>query len=279
MKMDNDRNSVPRADAMVKIYLGPKFAAWSTNRPRLYSHEERLVEKYCGSQELAIINVGCGAGRETLGFYDLGFHHVHGVDLNPRFVDMANEECRKRGVNVPFTVASADRLPFPDASFDLMTMFENLYGHITPQTMRATVLAEAKRVLKPGGLLFIEATSLNESYAYMAWFKAMGIIHRLYNPCCLEPGDKLIQSARQTGAAARLLPRSHWFKPREIDREGQEAGFEVVQASTVMGVLADPSRDMRKYRGMGRLIYALRRPKSDTLFSNLASERPRKRAA
>jgi SAM-dependent methyltransferase len=95
-----------------------------------------------------ILDVGCGTGAnlEMLGV----FGEAHGVDVS---ID-ALKFCEERGlVNVHH--GEAERLPFPDASFDLATALD-VVEHLDDDVAG---LREMHRVLKPGGyaLLFVPA--------------------------------------------------------------------------------------------------------------------------
>jgi hypothetical protein len=113
-------------------------------------------------------------------------------------------------------------------------------------------------VLKTGGLLFIEATSLHHGFRYRLWFRAMDVLHIFRNPARLGPGDRLMRAARQMRGPASELPRSHWFRPREIGEEAREGELEVVQATTTKEIVENPAANATTYRGQGRLVYVLR---------------------
>ena len=209
---------------------------------------------------MSILNIGCGAGRETFAFHSLGFHRVCGVDLTPEFIAIAEERRDAIPADIPFHVAPARQLPFPNGQFDLATMFENVYGHITPRAYRLEALVEARRVLKPGGLLFLEATSIRTMFRYWAAIRIMDAYHRLINPYHLEFGDKLTVDAGQVDVPKSERPRTHWFTPREISEEAESAALEIAQATTQKGIVANPTGNSKRYRGEGRLLYVLRRP-------------------
>jgi len=85
---------------------------------------------------------------------------LHGVDLSPWYVAHARRELARGAVSggaaaLPrVDVANAESLPFPDASFDVVTSIFVL--HELPRRVRRAVLREMQRVLVPGGLLVIE---------------------------------------------------------------------------------------------------------------------------
>jgi len=55
--------------------------------------------------------------------------------------------------NVTFIIASSEKIPADDDSFDIIFMFKSL--HHVPTELMADALAETQRVLKPGGIAYI----------------------------------------------------------------------------------------------------------------------------
>jgi ubiquinone/menaquinone biosynthesis C-methylase UbiE len=98
----------------------------------------------------AILEVGCGGGAELGNFLKYGAtpSKIHGVDLIPERV----ADCRRRHPDFNIREAGADRLPFDDASFDLVCQFV-MFTSILDPFMRRDVAAEMLRVLKPDGLI------------------------------------------------------------------------------------------------------------------------------
>jgi SAM-dependent methyltransferase len=91
-----------------------------------------------------LLDVACGPGFVSEAAAARGTHPV-GVDIATAMVERA----RMRRPDLTFVVGDALRLPFPDASFDAITMNFGIL-HVS-QPERA--LAEAHRVLVPGGRL------------------------------------------------------------------------------------------------------------------------------
>jgi SAM-dependent methyltransferase len=90
-----------------------------------------------------ILDAGCGSGR-TLDEL-AGYGEARGVDLSPAAV----EATRARGHDAQ--LAAVEDLPFPDASFDLVTCLD-VIEH-TPDDRRT--LSELRRVTRPGGVLVV----------------------------------------------------------------------------------------------------------------------------
>lgn len=90
------------------------------------------------------LDVGCGMGGNTSVLRDMGWRVV-GVDYSPASVEAA----RRRGVMV--VRSDARRLPVADSGVDLV-MSTDAWEHVVEDD---AVAAEAARVLRPGGTLFV----------------------------------------------------------------------------------------------------------------------------
>lgn len=99
-----------------------------------------------GNKFPKILDIGCGTGRNLQMLQKLG--KTYGVDLSP----LALKFCLKRGQK-QVRRGGAEKLPFPDAGFDLVTIFDVLYHRGVRNDTQ--VLREARRVLKPGGYLLV----------------------------------------------------------------------------------------------------------------------------
>jgi SAM-dependent methyltransferase len=96
-----------------------------------------------------ILDVGGGDGVHAEWLEGEG-HRVEVVDLVPRHV----EQARARGLTAQ--EGDARDLPHRDDHFDAVLLLGPLY-HLTGPSHRARALAEARRVLRPGGLLAVAA--------------------------------------------------------------------------------------------------------------------------
>ena len=78
---------------------------------------------------------------------------VVGIDLTERFCDAGVRLAREKGVrNLAFARADGTKLPFPSGSFDLVLSHAVIEHVAAPDEY----LHEARRVLKPGGFLFLQ---------------------------------------------------------------------------------------------------------------------------
>jgi arsenite methyltransferase len=101
-----------------------------------------------------VLDVGSGAGTDSLLAAQMVGEqgHVTGIDMTPEMLAKARAAAAAMGAaNVEFVEADAERLPFPDASFDVV--ISNGVIDLIPD--KDAVFAELHRVLIPGGRLQI----------------------------------------------------------------------------------------------------------------------------
>ena len=99
------------------------------------------------------LDMGCGEGHNTRLLARRGAR-MTAIDIAEVFIAQARQVEEREPLNIDYRVASAVDLPFADAAFDFVTGFMSFMD--VPETDR--VLAEAYRVLKPGGFLQFSIT-------------------------------------------------------------------------------------------------------------------------
>jgi ubiquinone/menaquinone biosynthesis C-methylase UbiE len=99
------------------------------------------------------LDIGCGEGHNTRLLAKRGAR-VTAIDIADVFLGYAIDLEQKEPLGIDYRLASAVDVPFPDQTFDFATAFMSLMD--VPETER--VLAEAYRILKPGGFLQFSIT-------------------------------------------------------------------------------------------------------------------------
>jgi SAM-dependent methyltransferase len=101
-----------------------------------------------------VLDVGSGAGTDSLIAAQMvgPGGHVTGIDMTPEMLAKARAAAAEMGLdNVEFVEGEAERLPFPDGSFDVAV--SNGVIDLIPD--KEAVFAGLHRVLVPGGRLQI----------------------------------------------------------------------------------------------------------------------------
>jgi ubiquinone/menaquinone biosynthesis C-methylase UbiE len=128
-----------------------------------------LVESagFTGSE--MVVDLGCGPGHTAMACARKA-GRVIGIDVTPEMVVAATALANQRSLrNVEFRVGNVEQLPFVTASVDVVT--SRVSAHHYADVNRA--LAEAHRVLKPGGIMLISDTVAPEDPALDTFFNAV----------------------------------------------------------------------------------------------------------
>lgn len=118
-----------------------------------------------------LLDLAGGTGDIGLGWLERGGGPLSLTDINPSMLGIARTRAIERGMigEAAFVVADAETLPFPDRAFDRVSIAFGLRNC----TDKDAVLAEARRVLRPGGRFFcLEFSRLQVAAAapvYDAW--------------------------------------------------------------------------------------------------------------
>ena len=140
-------------DLQVELLFGGTADAM---RRRLIAPVVRAARARNGSaaQPLRVLDVACGTGHflRMLGAALSSGAKLFGVDLSPHYIARAREVL-PRDLDVSLVCDNAEKLPFLDESFDVVTSLYLL--HEIPAEVRARVLREMARVVRPGGLLVV----------------------------------------------------------------------------------------------------------------------------
>jgi 2-polyprenyl-6-hydroxyphenyl methylase/3-demethylubiquinone-9 3-methyltransferase len=150
-----------------------------------------------GRDRAVLVDVGCGGGLLAPYVARRGYRHV-GVDL----VASALTQAAQRGVTAVRGDATA--LPLPDSCADVVTAGE-IFEHV-PDLPAA--VAEACRVLRPGGLLVADTVNATA----LARFLVVTVAERIpggappgiHDPALFVPPSRLVGECRQHGVALRV---------------------------------------------------------------------------
>jgi MPBQ/MSBQ methyltransferase len=179
-----------------------------------------LVEQVAGRLRpgATILDIGCGYGSFVTEATLAGFD-ARGIDAAPFEIAFARERLAELGPGRSedaFVIGDGQELPFAAGSFDAVTLW-NVVEHV-PNT--AALLAQAERVLAPGGWLFVIAPNY-------AAFRREAHYHVPWAP--LLPRRMASRYLRARGRDPRFFEASIFYcTNRGVRRELRNLGLEIV---------------------------------------------------
>ena len=105
----------------------------------------------------AILDVGCGYGRTLHELYQHGYHNLAGIDFSEGMIQRG----RAQFPELNLQVKTDSSINMPDNSMDAIILFAVLTCIISDEEQQE-LIAEVKRILKPGGILYINDFLLND---------------------------------------------------------------------------------------------------------------------
>lgn len=219
-------NDTPTLDPAVLAYYNrrPEETRLERGLSRLEAARTRsLIERHAPPPPATVLDVGGAAGTYAAWLADAGYE-VHLIDPVPRLV----EEARRRNTALARPIAScatgdARALAWPAESADVVLLLGPLY-HLTDAADRARALAEAARVLRPGGVLFAAAISRWASLLDGLAFDFLAA------PDFREAVEREVRDGQHRNPAQRdgLFTTAYFHRPEELRAEVAAAGLEGV---------------------------------------------------
>lgn len=210
-----ETKTVDVAKALESSY---KFWLWCNapgGMPEHYPDEEvvRFLMRHKG-KKLKVLDLGSGSGKNTVAVAELGFE-THYVDYAQPGLEYTAERLKRYGrTGIGHRVDfSAEKLPYADASFDLIVAIQ-VFDHLLIKDARA-LRAEVLRVLKPGGqMLATHMTTRTDRKS------------RTGHPLAGEPDTQLVSSGNSSGEIHRF------FTAAQAEEFFVSAEFKVKGAAT-----------------------------------------------
>ncbi len=115
-------------------------------------NSERIVFNRFLRPDMSILELGCGAGRVSLGLAQAGFSDLTLTDFSGPMVEAARAIFKRRGIKARIEEADATKLRFASESFDACIFAFNGFMQIPSLKNRIAAASEISRVLKRGGI-------------------------------------------------------------------------------------------------------------------------------
>ncbi|MBN9517981.1 class I SAM-dependent methyltransferase [bacterium] len=185
-----------------------------------------------------LIDLGCGTGRLCVHFAARGYECV-GVDLSEPMLAQARANAAAAGVACEWKAANLVELAdLPERSFDYAACLFSTLGMVRGTENRAKVVANAARLLKPGGRFVL--------HVHNRFFRGLGgsvVRRQLLRTFLRRPDAGDVTMPQAYGGAALTL---HHFTRRGAVRLLTDAGFKVIEVRAV-GVDGEPARGGAAY--------------------------------
>ncbi|MEZ4451940.1 MAG: class I SAM-dependent methyltransferase [Nannocystaceae bacterium] len=134
-----------------------------------YQQEPHIPDfaDFAAARGLRVLEIGVGAGTDFVQWLRSGAD-TWGIDLSPNSLGLTARRVAAEGFTLAegrLQIADAERLPFADASFDLVYSYGVI--HHSPDTPAA--IAEIHRVLRPGGEARVMIYHVPSLGGFMLW--------------------------------------------------------------------------------------------------------------
>jgi ubiquinone/menaquinone biosynthesis C-methylase UbiE len=187
-------------------WLTPAYDLIVRLTTRESSFKAVLVAQLALPREGRVLDLGCGTATLTLLIKSLlADAEVHGVDGDPDILRIARAKAFKANLPIELRQGMAQALPYPDERFDCVV--SSLFFHHLDRPGKLAALAEAHRVLKPGGELHI-----------VDWGRATGLFTRaaFFSIQVLDGFPNTADNVR--GLLPELMVRAGFESARETRR-------------------------------------------------------------
>ena len=174
-----------------------------------------------------ILDIGCGGGREAVGFVRLGYRVV-GIDIAPGMIDAARRSAARLGVAADFRVQSATTLDEPPGSYDA-AFFCGSFHHVPGRALRIETLRRVRRALTVDGVLILMVV-YRERRGWLSRSRLVDGVRRIARAAgadgvVAEPGDGYMVEVSEGSDPTRPCFFHHYDGPAAVRGELGAAGF------------------------------------------------------
>jgi SAM-dependent methyltransferase len=188
-----------------------------------------ILERSLPPAPAVVADVGGGPGRYALWLAGRGYA-VHHRDLVELHLEQLSADAAVRGFKVDSRIADARDLDLADASVDAVLLLGPIY-HLPTREDRVRALAEAARVVRPGGPVFAVAISRWAARLHGEVAERLG-----------EEFESMHEAVELVERTGRLMPlfegsfSAYTHRPDELRDEILAAGLDLVDLVGVEGI-------------------------------------------
>ncbi len=193
----------------------------SLSGPLEFARTKELILRFLPDGPLHILDVGGGPGAYAAWLASLG-HQVSLFDPVPLHVEQA------RSLGISAGLGDARHIDRDDASADTLLLLGPLY-HLIDREDRLQALREARRVTRPGGVIFAAAIS-----RYAAFLDLLVRLDRLHEAPVAEVAEQSVTTGIMDGRAG-LFTKAYLHRPADLVDEANEAGLLDIRLFNIEG--------------------------------------------
>jgi SAM-dependent methyltransferase len=190
---------------------------------------EHLFSSMDVRQGTDLLDIACGSGF-AIALADRGGAVTAGIDASAALIDIA----RRRAPRSDLRAGDMFHLPWPDAGFDVVTAVNGIWGGCDD------AVAEAHRVLRPGGLIGLTFWGPGHALELRDWFIALG--------------------SSTPSVGEEMMSLANIGAPGVVEAMLEGAGFSEVERTAAPSILEFPDEEIawRALRSPGLVVPALR---------------------
>ncbi|WP_329453312.1 class I SAM-dependent methyltransferase (plasmid) [Streptomyces sp. NBC_01724] len=218
---------------------GTRLSSSADGRLEMLRTQE-LLRRFLPVSPARVLDVGGGTGVHARWLVEDGYH-VDLVDPIARHIEQAREVCSA-------SLGDARSLAAPDASYDAVHLLGPLY-HLPDHADRSQALAEAVRVVRPGGV--VAAAAINR---YSALFEHTALAH-LHTERLQGAISKILDSAVHDGRGGFTI--AYFHRAEELAVELRDAGLVDVEVFGIEGPAWSQLKAVEHHPGTSALSESL----------------------
>ena len=211
-------------------------------RPRLeYVRTLELLDRHLPAPPGRILDVGGGTGVYAAPLVERGFE-VHVIEPVARHVEQVAETARRRNLRgLTSELGDARDLSGVPVGADAVLLLGPLY-HLTEATDRANTLAEARRIVRPGGV--VVAVGISRFASLMDGLKRRSLDDAVFLPIVKRDLESGQHRNPEVQSRPEFFTTAYFHRPEELRDEALDAGLVGVSLFAVEGpswIVEDPA--------------------------------------
>ena len=169
-----------------------------------------IFSRYVTKEDL-ILDVGCGYGRVMNELHERGYHRLIGIDFSHGMIERGHRQFP----HLDLREKKDERIDLPDRSVDAVLLFAVLTC-IYKDEEQKTLIDEIRRVLRPGGILYVSDYLLGEDERnrkryeeFAPVFGTYGVFELPEGAICRHHSEEYIRSLLKDFKTLEFFPTTY----------------------------------------------------------------------